>query len=125
MRRVLNNSYIRRKPSHMQTSSTLQPVLPERFRREIHTVEMLEQELRHQGFAPAEIQQMVELWKKKKRAARYSNGLILIFTGGGVGFMGCLSILFNIAPEYYYWMLYCPTCLACLLICWGLYLIVE
>lgn len=109
----------------MQTSFTIDEALLERYMAEASDPDLLQDELRRRGFSKEEAAEIITAVKKKKRAARYTNGMILIFGGGAIGFVGCLSILFNIAPEWYYWMLYCPTCLACLLICWGLYLIVE
>lgn len=121
----LNNSYIRTNPNAMRTVSTIDEKLLERYMAEATDPDLLQDELRRRGFSQEEAGEIITALKKKKRASRYTNGMILIFGGGGIGFIGCLSILLNIAPEWYYWMLYCPTCLACLLICWGLYLIVE
>lgn len=85
----------------------------------------IEQQLVSKGVDPESIKNHIIEFKKTKHARRQTTGLILFIAGGFFGFLGFILAVINPIPSFYNVFLISTTSLAAIVICAGLYFIVE
>jgi hypothetical protein len=87
--------------------------------------EQILNDLKHKGFVEEKIEEIIQLYKKKKRNDRSTKGFIFIAIGAITGFMSCLLTLLNIFPAYHDFILVGLTTIGISIAVYGCYLIFE
>ena len=88
-------------------------------------IQLIEEELCAQGHDSASIETCIREFKKIKYAKRQGIGFTFLVIGAVLGFISCLLSILNPIPDLYYVILYGLTSIAVLLICAGLYYLLE
>jgi hypothetical protein len=90
----------------------------------IHEQE-IEKQLKSRGLNSEEISNHLNEYKKTKYVGRQTTGFILLAIGGLIGFIGFLLTILNPFPSLYYFCLIGLTSIAAIIICLGLYYLLE
>lgn len=90
----------------------------------IHEQE-IEKELQNRGLTSEEISSYIIEYKKTKYAGRQTTGFILLAIGSLIGFLGFVLTILNPFPSLYYFSLIGLTSIAAIIICIGLYYLLE
>lgn len=85
----------------------------------------IEQRLLNEGLDQETINIHLKEFRRTKHARRQTNGLFLLISGGSIGFLGFILAVINPIPSFYNAFLIGTTSLAAIVICLGLYFVVE
>ena len=85
----------------------------------------IEKQLQNRGLNSEEISGFINDYKKTKYASRQTTGFILLAIGSLIGFIGFLLTILNPFPSLYYFCLIGLTSIAAIIICLGLYYLLE
>ncbi|HEX6846393.1 MAG TPA: hypothetical protein VF144_05420, partial [Chitinophagaceae bacterium] len=110
---------------HMQITSSIDRDEIQEWISNKLSVQMVEALLQTRGLEAETISLLVKEFNKERYAIRRSRGFICASIGAIAGFIGCVLALLNPLPELYYLGLYGFTSLAAILICVGLYFLLE
>ncbi len=102
------------------SSSTIQQWIHDNL-----STEKIQSMLHEYGHDSETVEAVLKEFKRLKYAKRQFSGLILLGVGAVLGFISCLLTITNPVPSLYYWVLYGLTSVAAILICWGLYFVLE
>ncbi|MBK6838311.1 MAG: hypothetical protein IPG90_08565 [Bacteroidetes bacterium] len=106
--------------THSVSIATIQQWIAEK-----RDTQLIEEELSAQGHDPVSIESCIREFKKIKYGRRQSTGFTFLAIGAVLGFISCLLSILNPIPDLYYVILYGLTSIAVLLICAGLYYLLE
>ena len=85
----------------------------------------IESELAKLDFTEDLVAEYLKAFNKAKTEVRQFNGFIWMAVGAFLGFVSCVLSLWNPIPELFYPILFGPTPLSILMVCYGLYLVFE
>lgn len=85
----------------------------------------IESELASLDFTQDLIAEYLKAYEKAKTEVRQFNGFIWMIAGAFLGFVSCVLSLWNPIPELFYPILFGPTPLSIVIVCYGLYLVFE
>jgi hypothetical protein len=85
----------------------------------------IREELLAHGCDAETINDHIKEFRRIKNAARQTSGFICLAVGAFLGFLSCVITLINPVPELYNWFLFGLTSIAVLIICRGLYCVLE
>lgn len=85
----------------------------------------IEDELLQNNHTVEIIQHYLKAFDKARIEIRQTNGFIWMICGAFLGFVCCVLSLWNPIPELFYPILFGPTPLSIVIVCYGLYLVFE
>lgn len=87
--------------------------------------EQIANDLLHKGYVEEKIEEIIQLYKKKKHNERSNKGFVWIGIGAITGLSSCIITLMDIMPEYRDFTLVGLTTLGISIAVYGCYLIFE
>ncbi len=109
----------------MPNATTISPALIHQWIRDKFDVQRVKEELLSRDFDDDSIDAHVREFKRLKYAKRQTNGFIYLAGGAFLGFISCVLTLINPVPVLYNIILYGLTSISILVICLGLYYLLE
>ena len=109
----------------MPNATTISPALIHQWIRDKFDVQRVKEELLSRDFDDDSIDAHVREFKRLKYAKRQTNGVIYLAGGAFLGFISCVLTLINPVPVLYNIILYGLTSISILVICLGLYYLLE
>lgn len=85
----------------------------------------IEKQLQNKGLQNDQILNYIKEYKKTKNAQRQTTGFILLAIGSLIGFVGFILTILNPFPSLYNFFLIGLTSIAAIIICLGLYYLLE